>query len=341
MNIQENVSLKPFNTFHIEARAGKFMEIRSVDELQQVLKEPAYAQMTKLILGGGSNVLFTRDFEGLVLKVSVPGIEIVDEDEHKVRIKAGAGVNWHQLVMHCISQDFGGIENLSLIPGTVGAAPLQNIGAYGVELKDTFDSLEAVHIKSGELRRFHKEECQFGYRDSVFKNSLKGQYVITSVTLTLNKHPVVNISYGAIEETLAQMLNGSGRVPGVREVSEAVIYIRQSKLPDPAVIGNAGSFFKNPVISVEKYEQLKQVYEKVPGYILSDSTVKVPAGWLIEQSGWKGRRLGRVGVHDKQALVLVNHGGGKGEEVKELAFKIQDTVCEKFGIELMPEVNII
>lgn len=341
MNIQENVSLKPYNTFHIEARAEKFVAIRSVDELQQVLKEPAYAQMPKLILGGGSNMLFTRDFEGLVLKISVPGIEVVDEDDHQVQVKAGAGVNWHQLVLHCIDQGFGGIENLSLIPGTVGAAPLQNIGAYGVELKDTFHSLEAVHIKSGELRRFHKEECQFGYRDSIFKNSLKGQYIITSVTLTLSKNPIVNISYGAIEETLAQRQNNDGRAPGIREVSEAVIYIRQSKLPDPAVIGNAGSFFKNPVISVEKYEQLKQVYEKVPGYVLSDSTVKVPAGWLIEQSGWKGKRLGQVGVHDKQALVLVNHGGGQGEEVKELAYKIKESVYEKFGIELMPEVNIV
>lgn len=341
MIVQENVSLKPYNTFHIDARAKLFAEINSVDVLRQILKHPQYAQMPKLILGGGSNLLFTQDFDGLVLKINILGIEVIREDEENTWIKAGAGVNWHELVMHCITLGYGGIENLSLIPGTVGAAPMQNIGAYGVEIKDTFDSLEALHIQTGEMRIFHNQECQFGYRESIFKTSLKGQYIITSVMLKLSKYPVVNISYGAIEETLAQMQSGNNKAPGIKEVSEAVINIRQSKLPDPKVIGNAGSFFKNPVISFCQYEQLKQEYEKIPAYELPDHTVKIPAGWLIEKAGWKGKRVGPVGVHDKQALVLVNYGGGNGENIKALALQIQDSVHEKFGIELIPEVNII
>lgn len=343
MIIQENVSLKRYNTFHIEAKARLFAEINSEDELKQILKDSKYAQAPKLILGGGSNILFTQDFDGLILKVNIPGIEVIKEDQENVWIKAGAGVNWHELVMHCIALGYGGIENLSLIPGTVGAAPMQNIGAYGVEIKDIFDSLEAVHMQTGKTQTFNNEDCQFGYRESIFKTTLKGQYIITCVTLRLSKHPVINISYGAIEETLAQMQseNGNSKAPGIKEVSEAVIYIRQSKLPDPKVIGNAGSFFKNPVISLRQYQQLKQVYEKVPAYELPDHTVKIPAGWLIEQAGWKGKRLGAVGVHDKQALVLVNHGGGVGEEIRTLALQIQKSVYDKFGIELTPEVNII
>lgn len=343
MIIQENVSLKPYNTFQIEARAKMFAEINSVDELKQIVKHPVYAQMPKLILGGGSNVLFTQDFDGLVLKINIPGIEVIREDEESVWLKTGAGVNWHELVVHCIALGYGGIENLSLIPGTVGAAPMQNIGAYGVEIKDTFDSLEAVHIQTGEVKIFNSQDCQFGYRESIFKTILKDQYIITYVTLKLSKYPVVNISYGAIEETLAQMRsgNGSDKSPGIKEVSEAVIYIRQSKLPDPKAIGNAGSFFKNPVVSLSQYEQLKHVYNKIPAYELPDNTVKIPAGWLIEQAGWRGKRIGQVGVHDKQALVLVNHGGGVGEEIKALALQIQQSVYDKFGIELMPEVNII
>ncbi len=343
MNIQENVSLEPYNTFHIDATAKEFVEINSLRDLQQLLKNPEYMAKPTLILGGGSNVLFTKDFEGLVLKINIAGITILREDEAHAWVKAGAGVNWHQFVLHCIRLGYGGIENLSLIPGTVGAAPLQNIGAYGVEIKDTFDSLEAVDRRSGEVKTFYHQDCQFGYRESIFKNELKDQYVITSVTFRLHKKPIINTTYGAIEETLAQMRshNGSPAVPGIQEVSQAVIQIRQSKLPDPQVIGNAGSFFKNPVISAEKYEQLRQTYEAMPVYQLPGHLVKVPAGWLIEQAGWKGKRIGKVGVHDKQALVLVNHGGGKGEEIKALAYQIKEDVYQKFGIEIMPEVNII
>ncbi len=343
MNIQENVSLKPYNTFGIEAKACQFAEIRSVADLQQILRDPAYASLPMLIIGGGSNLLFTRDFEGLVVKISLPGIEAIREDEQHVWLKAGAGVSWHQLVLYSIEQGLGGIENLSLIPGTVGAAPMQNIGAYGVEIQDTFDSLEAVDRQTGALKTFYSQDCHFGYRESVFKNVLKDRYIITSVTLRLNKQPVINTSYGDIEKILSQRQseNGHPTMPGIREVSEAVICIRQSKLPDPAVIGNAGSFFKNPVILQQQYEQLKKAFDAMPGYAFSDQTVKVPAGWLIEQAGWKGKRVGAAGVHDRQALVLVNHGGASGEEIKALARQIQAAVYEKFGIEIMPEVNVV
>ncbi len=343
MNIQENVSLKLYNTFGIEAKACQFAEIRSVDDLQEILRNPAYASLPTLIIGGGSNLLFTRNFEGLVLKISIQGIEAVREDAQHVWLKAGAGVSWHQLVLYSIEQGLGGIENLSLIPGTVGAAPMQNIGAYGVEIQDTFDSLEAVERQTGALKTFYAQDCHFGYRESVFKNVLKDRYIITSVTLRLSKQPVINTSYGDIEKILAQRQSENGHhfVPGIREVSDAVICIRQSKLPDPAVIGNAGSFFKNPVIPQQQYEQLKKTFDQIPGYALPDQTVKVPAGWLIEQTGWKGKRVGDAGVHDRQALVLVNHGSASGEEIKALARQIQASVYEKFGIEIMPEVNMV
>ncbi len=259
-------------------------------------------------------------------------------------IQAGAGVAWHAFVMYCIDQGLGGIENLSLIPGTLGAAPMQNIGAYGVEIQDTFDSLEAVDMQTGELRTFDQEACTFGYRESIFKTSLKGQYVITSVTLRLSKHPIVNISYGAIEETLKLWQaedDASLAAPGIKEVSQAVTYIRQSKLPDPKVIGNAGSFFKNPVVEASVYENIRKQYPHAPAYPLPDGTVKIPAGWLIEQAGWKGKKAGAVGVHDKQALVLVNYGNGKGSEIVRLSEDIQASVWEKFQVKLSPEVNFV
>lgn len=338
MQIQKNISLKPYNTFGITATAACFTEVRSVADLQNILKNPAYKAVPKLILGGGSNLLFTQDFDGLVIKIAIEGIEKINEDAQHVYLQVGAGVVWHQLVLHCIERDFAGVENLSLIPGTVGAAPMQNIGAYGVEIKEIFDSLEAVHMETGKIRTFTNEECQFGYRESVFKKELKGQYIITHVTFKLGKVPAFNISYGAIQDTLKQM---NVDTLSLRSVSDAVIHIRRTKLPDPAEIGNAGSFFKNPEIPAGQYEALKAQYPQIPGYITSPQTMKVPAGWLIEQCGWKGKRLGDTGVHKNQALVLVNYGNAKGNEIKALSEQVQKSVLEKFNIHLHPEVNFI
>ncbi|WKN33906.1 UDP-N-acetylmuramate dehydrogenase [Porifericola rhodea] len=343
MTIQENVSLKAYNTFGIEASARYFVETSSTKDLQQLIKTPLYQQQELFILGGGSNVLLTQNFEGLVVKMSIPGIEVVEENENEVVVRAGAGENWHEFVLHCIARGYGGIENLSLIPGTVGAAPMQNIGAYGVEIKDVFESLEAVDLQTAELKVFKHEDCKFGYRESVFKNVLKGKYIITQVSFRLSKQANINTSYGAIEETLKEMRSQSNYKArtAIEEVSEAVIQIRQSKLPDPKEIGNAGSFFKNPVLSAEKFQVLKTDYPQVPGYPLEDGSVKVPAGWLIEQCGWKGKKVGNTGVHSKQALVLVNHGNAQGNEVRKLAMQIKDSVWQKFEVEIMPEVNII
>ncbi|WPP49025.1 UDP-N-acetylmuramate dehydrogenase [Catalinimonas niigatensis] len=343
MTIQENISLKAYNTFGIDANARFFVEITQVEDLQKLINEPIYKEQEKFILGGGSNVLLTQDFDGLVVKINIPGIEVIEENEDTVWVKAGAGENWHQFVLHCIALEYGGIENLSLIPGTVGAAPMQNIGAYGVEIQDIFESLEAVHLITGALKHFTHEECQFGYRESIFKNTLKGKYIITHVTFKLSKQAQINSSYGAIEETLKILRTKDGYQtrPAIQEVSDAVIHIRQSKLPDPKEIGNAGSFFKNPVVEAGKFEDLQQQYPQMPGYNLPDGTVKVPAGWLIEQCGWKGKRVGNTGVHSKQALVLVNHGNAQGKEVWDLAMQIKASVWEKFGVEISPEVNII
>lgn len=335
--IKQNVSLKPFNTFGLEASAASFYEFTSIEALKKALATRDKNRQL-LILGGGSNMLLTQDFEGLVLKNGLKGIEKMKEDEDHVWIQVMAGENWHQFVLHCIAQGWAGVENLSLIPGTVGAAPMQNIGAYGVEIKHVFESLEAVEIASGEVHSFDNETCEFGYRESIFKKAAKGKYVIASVTFRLNKVPVFNTSYGAIQDTLQDM--------GVEEltlkaVSDAVISIRQSKLPDPAEIGNAGSFFKNPTIDKFDYEGLKAEFGSVPGYKQPNDMVKVPAAWLIEQTGWKGKTFGQIGVHKKQPLVLVNYGEGKGADIRNLAFEIQASVADKFGIELTPEVNII
>jgi len=339
MHIQENISLKSFNTFGIQANAAYFCEVNALEELTAFLQEKNDSiDKPLLILGGGSNLLFTKDFQGIVLKNSIQGIEVIKENESHVWVRAGAGENWHNFVLHCIAQGFGGIENLSLIPGTVGAAPMQNIGAYGVEIKDVFEQLEAVEIETGKIHHFNNTDCHFGYRESVFKNIYKGKFIIASVILKLSKKPVVNTSYGAIEETLQ---NEGITAPTIRDVSNAVIKIRQSKLPDPADIGNAGSFSKNPVIALKVYETLKAENPEMPGYKVSDEEMKVPAGWLIEQCGWKGKRFGEVGVHKNQALVLVNYGNANGEDVKELAFKIQASVNERFGIALTPEVNMV
>lgn len=338
MIVQKDVQLKPYNTFGIEATAKYFVEVSSIEQLKEILQNPDYQPIKRLVLGGGSNMLLTKDFDGLVIKMSIKGMEVVKETEENIWIKAGAGVVWHDLVMHCVDQNYAGIENLSLIPGTVGAAPMQNIGAYGIEIKEVFEELEALEIETGEIRTFDKATCNFGYRESIFKHEAKDKYIILNVTFKLSKNPTFHLEYGAIRDTLAEM--GVLEL-GIRAISDAVIHIRQSKLPNPAEIGNAGSFFKNPEIPNTQFEALKAQFPTIPSYPVNGTTTKVPAGWLIEQAGWKGQRFGNVGVHAKQALVLVNYGGGKGEEIKDLSQKIQASVKEKFGIQLSAEVNFI
>lgn len=336
--IEENIPLKPYNTFGLEVSARYFTEITTADQLVTLLRDPLWASAKKLFLGGGSNILLLNDFDGLVIKISIKGIRLAEDGPGHVIVQAGAGEIWHEFVLYCIDRNLGGLENMSLIPGTVGAAPMQNIGAYGAEVKDTFYELEALNLKTLRKEVFNRERCHFGYRESFFKHEGKDQYVILNVSFKLSKNPVVNVAYGAIRQTLEEM---GVEFPTIREVSNAVIRIRRSKLPDPAEIGNSGSFFKNPEISREEYLKLKEKYPDLPGYEINESQVKVPAGWLIEQSGWKGKRFGGVGVHDKQALVLVNFGSGKGPEIAGLADRIQASVFEKFGITISPEVNFI
>ncbi len=329
-------SLLPFNTFGIAARAAHFTDVTSVDELRQVLQQ---AVPPVLILGGGSNVLFTQDWPGTVVRNAIRGIGVVRRFKHRAWVRIGGGENWHGFVQWAVGQNLGGVENLSLIPGSVGAAPVQNIGAYGVELKDVFVSLEAVELATGKTRRFSRADCRFGYRDSVFKQTEKGRYGITSVTLSLStgRHRI-HTAYGDITKTLGDM--GVSQ-PGIAEVSAAIIRIRSAKLPDPARIGNCGSFFKNPEVARAVYEKILQTHPAAPHYDLPDSRVKIPAGWLIEQCGWKGKRVGNTGCHDKQALVLVNHGGATGTEVVALAHAIMESVEKTFGVGLEPEVNIL
>ncbi|UXP31124.1 UDP-N-acetylmuramate dehydrogenase [Reichenbachiella agarivorans] len=335
--ITEGFSLKNHNTFGLDVSAKWFAEVHTEQELQEAILWAKEREVDLFLLGGGSNVLLTQDLDCLVVINAIKGITVLSQDENQVLVRAAAGEIWHDLVVHCIHEEWGGIENMSLIPGTVGAAPMQNIGAYGVEIKDVFVSLTALHRETLETKVFSKDECQFGYRESVFKRDLKGQYIITSVTLRLSKKPVVNTTYGAITE----VLDSKGIAePSIKDVSEAVIDIRRSKLPDPKQIGNSGSFFKNPVITVTQFSELKKQYQ-IPGYPQEDGQVKVPAGWLIEQAGWKGKRLGNIGVHDKQALVLVNHGGGEGSAIYQLAMDIQASVQSQFGIEILPEVNVL
>lgn len=340
MNILENISLKKYNTFGIEAFAAYFSKFKTVDEARELLalKETSNQKQETLILGGGSNILFTKNVNGLVLKNEIAGIEKITEDDEHVYIKAGAGVNWHSLVMYCIDNDFAGIENLSLIPGSVGASPMQNIGAYGVEIKDVFYQLEALHREDGKLVTFNLDDCAFGYRESVFKKQYKNQFIITSVTYRLNKKPVFNTSYGAIEQELERM---GVKELTIRAISDAVIHIRSSKLPNPAEIGNAGSFFKNPEVQKDQFENLKNVYPNIVGYTLENGKVKLAAGWLIEQCGWKGYRKGDAGCHAKQALVLVNYGNAKGDDILSLSEEIMRSVNEKFGVIIEREVNII
>lgn len=337
MSFQQNVPLKNLNTFGMEVSSSQYAPFHNVEELQNLLQNPGLDKNHLLVLGGGSNILFTKDFAGTVLHNQIKGIRILEEQADHALVQAGGGEIWHDLVLFTIAQNLGGLENLSLIPGTVGAAPLQNIGAYGVELKDVFHSLAAVDIHTGEVKTFLAEDCEFGYRESVFKKSLKGRYIVTHVTLKLSKHPQFNTSYGAIKDTLAAMQVGE---LSLKALSDAVCSIRRSKLPDPAVIGNAGSFFKNPEISPEAFADLKTRFPDVPSYPAAHNQVKVPAGWLIERAGWKGKKIGNYGVHKDQALVLVNYGGAQGEQIRALAFEIIQSVQDTFGITLSPEVNI-
>lgn len=337
MIVQPNTSLKPYNTFGIDVNAGTLAIIDSVDDLDEIYQTGKYRSQNKMILGGGSNILFTKNFLGVVAKNEIRGIEVQRETAEDVLVSVGAGESWHQFVLWCVERGYGGVENLSLIPGTVGAAPMQNIGAYGVELKEVFHSLEAYEISSGTTSVFYREDCKFDYRYSIFKGELKNQFVITKVFFRLMKKPVFNISYGAIEQTLEKM--------GIEDltlaaVSQAVINIRQSKLPDPIDIGNAGSFFKNPIIDKLHFEALEAQFPDVKSFPINEDQIKVPAGWLIEKAGWKGFRDGQIGVHEKQALVLVNYGNGRGEDIYHLSDDIQKSVQRQFGIELEREVNI-
>lgn len=334
--VQSNVDLSPFNTLNVKATAKKFLSVSSFEVVQNLCQQSISNSI--FILGGGSNVLFRNNFDGLIIHIDIKGKEVVKESNEHVWLKIGAGENWHKTVLYCVERGWGGIENLSLIPGTVGAAPIQNIGAYGVELEQVFDSLEAVDISTGEKRIFSKTQCRFGYRDSIFKNELKGEYIITSVTLRLDKQHTINTSYGAIQDLLDEKGISD---PTIRDISEVVMEIRNSKLPNPEDVGNAGSFFKNPIVSHQKFDQLRRKYPEIPGYELNKIEVKVPAGWLIDQAGWKGKVVGNTGTYDQQALVIVNHGGATGKEIWELAQKIRSSVKEQFGIELAPEVNIV
>lgn len=335
--LKRNVSLKKFNTFGVEAEATLLVEVESVDQLRKTIAFDEVKKLPKLILGGGSNVLFTRDFEGVVILNRIPGISVSEERDDTVLISAGGGVIWHDLVKWSINRNLQGIENLSLIPGRCGASPIQNIGAYGVELRESFYRLAAIDLDNGEFKSFDRSECGFGYRDSIFKRQWRGKLMITGITLELNRHSHLNLSYGAIEQELKKMGITN---PNVRDVSAAVCNIRRSKLPNPDFLGNAGSFFKNPEIGNEQFEQLKRQYPNIVAFPLENGHYKLAAGWLIEQCGWRGKRVGETGSHRDQALVLVNYGKASGNEILDLAYKIIQSVFDRFGVTIQPEVNI-
>ena len=339
MIIKKNTSLKPYNTFGVDVKSKLFVEFSDIDTLQNITQDSIFTrEKQQLILGGGSNLLFTKDFDGIVLKNNLKGIELLNEDDNYYYVRCQAGEVWHNFVLTCIEHNWAGLENLSLIPGNVGASPMQNIGAYGIEIKDRFDSLEALHIESGEIKTFDNKACKFGYRESVFKTIYKNQFIILSVTYKLLKTPKINTSYGAIEQELEKMGVSS---PTIKNVSDAVIAIRSSKLPNPKEIGNAGSFFKNPVVSEEQKNKVLNNHPDAPNYPQQGGTFKLAAGWLIEQAGWKGKTIDeRYGVHKKQALVLVNYGNSTGREIYNLSEEIIASVKEKFGITLEREVNI-
>ncbi|TCD10727.1 UDP-N-acetylmuramate dehydrogenase [Pedobacter frigidisoli] len=337
LQIQQNISLKPYNSFGIDVKASHFAEIFNEDDLKELFESDLITTQKILIIGGGSNVLFTQDYQGLVIKISIKGIEFSNEGEN-ILVTAGAGVVWNDFVNYCVEHGFAGVENLSLIPGTVGASPIQNIGAYGVELKDVFDSCTAFEIKTGEIKTFNFSDCHFGYRESIFKSDLKGQYIITSVTFILSAQPKINTSYGAIETELQKR---GIETPNIADVSAAVSHIRVSKLPDPSTIGNAGSFFKNPVIDKHEFADVVANHPDVVHYPTADDKIKLAAGWLIEQCGWKGKVVGETGTWKNQALVLVNHGNATGKEVFNFSAQIIDSVKSTFGVTLEREVNIL
>lgn len=340
VTLYQNYSLKKLNTFGIEAAAAKFAAISTLEDLKEIISDKNLYEQSQspFILGGGSNLLFTRDVDNLVIKNELKGIQTIKEDKDYFYVRAQAGEVWHSFVLHCIEQNYSGLENLSLIPGNVGASPMQNIGAYGVEIKDHFFELEALHIPTMEVHRFDHAACEFGYRESVFKRKLKNQYIILSVCFRLPKKPVFNTSYGAIEKELENM---KVQQLSIKAISEAVCNIRRSKLPDPSVTGNAGSFFKNPEIGKEQFEQLQKEFPLIVGYALENSNVKLAAGWLIEQCGWKGKTRGNAGVHPLQALVLINTGNATGKEVYDLSTAIMEDVQKKFNVTLEREVNIL
>jgi UDP-N-acetylmuramate dehydrogenase len=338
MNIEKNISLKNLNTFSVDVKSKYFINIFSEKELIQVLNTEEFPNHKKLILGGGSNILFTKDFDGLVIKNSIPGIELIGEDNNKVIVEAGAGVIWEELVQYCVDRNYSGIENLSYIPGTVGAAPIQNIGAYGQELEETFYELRGIYIDSCETKNFNKSECSFSYRNSIFKNELKNKFIITSVKLKLNRNPDVNLSYNPVKD---EVENRNVNHPTIKDIREIVIDIRKSKLPDPVEIGNAGSFFKNPVITKEKFKSLKEEYPNFKHFFVDEYYVKIPAAWLIEKCGWKGKRIGNTGTHDMQPLVIVNYGNASGKEIYEISTMIKNDVKKIFDITLENEVNIL
>ncbi len=338
MIIRENYSLKSLNTFGINVDAKYFTEVASINEIGETSGFIRSGQMNHLILGGGSNILFTKNFDGIVLKISLRGIELVKEDADHYYVKAMAGENWDEFVDYCVAHNYAGLENLSLIPGTVGASPIQNIGAYGAEIKDTFHELEMLDLETGKIIVMKPEECRFEYRNSIFKNELKGRIIILSVTFRLSKTPSLLTDYGAIKDELVKM---GIKKPTIQNIREAVISIRQSKLPDPNEIGNAGSFFKNPSVTAFVHSDLKNRYPNLVSFPQKDGTYKLAAGWLIEQCGWKGRRAGDAGVHEKQALVIVNYRNAGGNEILDFSEKIKQSVLDKFGVALEREVNVV
>ncbi len=338
MEIAKNFSLKNFNTFGVDASARAFVNAMDEDEMFEILSREELKLFPKFILGGGSNVLFIKNYEGLVIKNSIPGIEIIEEDESSAIVEAGAGVNWNELVNYCVDRNLGGIENLALIPGTAGAAPIQNIGAYGEELSETFYSLRGFYVDTVIPAVFYKSDCRFGYRNSIFKNELKNRFVVTKIQLMLSKNPDLKTGYGNVMDELEKK---GKSIYTISDVRDAVVKIRREKLPDPAIIGNVGSFFKNPEIRPEEYNLLKAKYPDIKAYPLDNGMIKLPAAWLIDKAGWKGVRKENTGTHSRQALVIVNHGGASGEEILHFANEIKRSVYEKFEVILEEEVNII
>jgi UDP-N-acetylmuramate dehydrogenase len=334
--IFKNYSLKPHNTFNIDVRAKYFAECNSREDLKNIIGHKMFKREANFIIGAGSNILFTEDYNGILVYPNIKGIKILQEDEYDITIKASCGENWDKFVKYCVNNNYGGIENLSWIPGKVGAVPIQNIGAYGVEARDRILEVEALEMETGKIKIFSNEECHFGYRESIFKNKYKGKYIILSVSFKLSKQPELVTDYGSIRQELEKYSQKN-----IKAIREIVINIRKNKLPDPDKIGNAGSFFKNPVVSREKFLEIQDQYPDMPYYQLSDNSIKIPAGWMIDKCGWKGKRIDDAGVYSKQALILVNYGNAKGQEIYKLSQEIENDVEQEFDISLEREVRVI